>query len=337
MKIFLNAFAGFNLKFLKNKRQKLKGLQNQKVETVKERNTTICDKSTNTALFPVPSLIEKDASYSYWDTAIKACDLEPLVAVGLAEETTISEFNKMMLDPYAAQYIFTNNMRTHNEQAWEKMKDYAFGHLALSSPEFAIARMPGTSRVQTMNGYIGQIALIITDGGRTVNTNFSQNPLTTDTVLDEMKAMLARQGTRESAIAFPNSGYAYHMTHAAAQNYGDSLLALGVGTNLLQAQTIDGSTYRVDAYRQIPIIVHPEWDEVLIAEGKEPAMILLAPMQNVTLYAPDPSLAPAGLFPYVLTQEFNGTTIRDKKLEQLYEWFGGALVGGLADEFELSY
>lgn len=339
-KVFINAFSGFNLKFLANPKQKLLGLQNGRAKPVKEQTTGICDTAPNTAKFSIPANIEQDASYTRWGTNWRACDLQPLVDAQIIPPTTINEFNRGILDSYAAMYFYERGADQLSEQGWQKMQNYAFGHQSTTDADLVnIARMPGTEPVnlQVMRGYIPQIALKMYDAGRTINTNFSASPLGANDTRDEMNAMIVRQGIRETVVTAMNSGYAFHMTHACAQNYGDTLLSLGLNTTLLQAQTIDGSVYRVDAFRNIVIIVHPEWDEVLIAEGKEPNLILLAPMQSVTLFAPDPRLAPEGLFPYVLTQEFAGNSILDKKFEQLYEWWGGALVGGLAEEYELSF
>lgn len=337
-KRFLNGFSGLTVSFLGNRTKKMKG-QNTARPTIQiDKNMAFCDTPQATSKYGIPEFFDVPAFYNRNPVIIDACSIEPLVDAELATAKSWADWNNGIIDPYVAMHLMQQTALLIGEKGWSKMQDYYLGHLSAADAAFSITNMPGASRIGTMSGIIGQVAVKMAAAGRTINNTFGQTALTTDSVIDEMEAQLAKQGIGLSAATGAGTPFYWHMTFAASQNYGQSLLRLGNNTNLLQEQTISGATYAVDSYRGIPIIVHPEWDEVLIADGLEPNMILLANKNQIKVYAPNPAIAPAGVFPFVISQDFvpkSGTL--DKDLIQEFEWWGGAIVGGEATGFELSF
>ena len=335
-KKFLQMFAGTTVMFLGAPEDKMRFMNHTRPATKLETNMAFCDTPT-TRKFGVPEFDEREASYHREGTFVDACSLQPLVTNKFIPATTMAAFNAGEIDPYAAMYIMEQSALLIGEKGWEKARDYYLGHLTTFAAALAISGIPGISRVGTMQGIIGQVAVLLNGAGRAINTAFGGAPLGTDAVINEMDAMIARQGIAGIETADPGTPYFFHITKAAADNFAVSILKKGINTTLFQQQTLDGSTYRVDSYRNIKIIVHPEWDEVLTAESRQPNMILLANSNQIGTYAPDPRIAPAGFFPYVYQQGFiNKANSLEKMIAQEYEFFGGAVVGGEATGFELS-
>lgn len=339
-KQFLQAFAGTTVQFLNAPEQKMKFMNIVAPKAVVGKNSAICDEPKR-VVFEPPLVDETDPFYDSYDGTLDLCSIQPLVKMGITPASTRAMFDRGQLDPAVVDHLMKHTALWVGVNGWEWAKSYWLGHEYSASPSLSVTNIPGgVKRVGTMNGILGQIGVLMTAAGRAINTGFSSAPLIDDSVIDEMEAQLTKQGILDpTAYDNGNNPYCFHMTYACGQNWGKSMLKLTEGTVLNQAQTLSGETYRFDNYRGIKVIIHPEWDEALQEEsGRLPNLLVLANSNQIATYAPNPVIAPAGLFPFTYQQRFvDKPGSVNKILAFQFEIFGGAMVGGDATGFEASW